>query len=133
VTEYIVGLLLAIAIAACAAWTGLDRGRSFYPTAMIVIAFYYVLFASMGASMRILAIETAVAVAFSAVALFGFKKNMWVVAAAIAGHGVFDFVHSLLIANPGMPAWWPGFCGTVDVALGGWMAFRLRKPEFTQG
>ncbi len=128
--EYLVGLLLAIAIAALAAWSGLDRGRSFYPTVMIVIAAYYVLFAAMSASTKVLIIEIAVAMAFSAVAMAGFKKNMWLVAAAIAGHGVFDFFfHHLLVTNPGMPVWWPGFCGTIDVALGGWMGFRLlRNP-----
>lgn len=43
------------------------------------------------------------------------------------GHGLFDFVHHLLIANPGMPPFWPGFCGSVDVALGAWMAVRLAR------
>jgi hypothetical protein len=130
VTEYIVGGLVALAIAALAAWSGLDRGRSFYPTALIVIASYYVLFAAMGASRGVLAAEVTVAVAFSVLAVFGFKRSMWLVAAAIAGHGVFDFfIHNPLIQNPGMPVWWPGFCGTVDVILGVWMGFRLvQKP-----
>jgi hypothetical protein len=130
VNEYIIGLLVAVGIAALAAWSGLDRGRSFYPTALIVIAFYYVLFAAMGASRGVLAAEVAVAVGFTVLAVFGFQRSMWLVAAAIAGHGVFDFfLHNPLIQNPGMPVWWPGFCGTVDVALGIWMVFRLvQKP-----
>jgi hypothetical protein len=32
-----------------------------------------------------------------------------------------------------MPVWWPGFCGTIDIVLGGWLAIRLwqarRKPN----
>lgn len=123
--EYVVGLFTAAAIAAFAAWSGFDRDRAFYPTALIVIAFYYVLFGVIGGSTRALVIETAVALAFSAVALFGFRRSLWLVAAGIAAHGVFDFVHPLLITDPGVPAFWPGFCGTVDVALGGWVAFRL--------
>jgi hypothetical protein len=132
-TEYIVGLLMAIAIAACAAWTGLDRGRALYPTALIVIAFYYVLFAAMGAPTKTLVIESAVALAFSAVALVGFKKSTWLVAVGIAGHGVFDLFHHLLIHNPGMPLWWPGFCATIDIALGCWVGLRLlRNPLYSQ-
>lgn len=132
-TEYVVGLLVAVAVAAFAAWSGFDRDRAFYPTALIVIAFYYVLFAAMGGSTRVLAVETVLALTFCAVALLGFKRSLWLVAAGIAGHGGFDFVHHLLITNPGMPVWWPGFCGTVDVALGGWLGWRLlRRPEAHQ-
>jgi hypothetical protein len=134
VNEYIVGLLSAVAIAALAAWSGLDRGRSFYPTALIVIAFYYVLFAAMGASRGVLVAEVAVAVGFTVLAVFGFKRSMWLVAAAITGHGVFDlFFHNRFIHNPGMPVWWPGFCATVDIGLGVWMGFRLwRDPKLDQ-
>lgn len=132
--EYIVGLLVGVAVAACGALAGLDRGRSFYPTVMIVIASYYVLFAAMGASNKVLIEEVAVGVAFSALALFGFKRNLWLVAAAIAGHGVFDLFHHLLITNPGMPLWWPGFCASADLSIGGWMGFRLlRSPLLSHG
>jgi hypothetical protein len=92
-----------------------------------VIAAYYVLFAAMGASGGVLGIEIAVGTGFSLVALYGFKKNMWLVAAAIAGHGVFDFIHPALYENPGVPVWWPGFCGTVDIVLGVWLALRLYR------
>lgn len=128
-SEYVVGLALAAAVAAIATATGMARERSFYSTALIVIASYYVLFAVMGGSTRALALETAVAAAFALAAVLGFKRNMWLVAAGIAAHGLFDFVHHLLIANPGMPSFWPGFCGSVDVALGDWMGFRLARGQ----
>ncbi len=103
--EYLVGVILALAVAGLAVVTGLDRERAFYPTVLIVIAAYYVLFAAMGASTGTLAIEIAVGVGFLALALFGFKRSMRLVAAAIAGHGVFDVFHHLLIDNPGVPVW----------------------------
>lgn len=130
--EYLVGVLLGLGVGALGVLVGLDRDRAFYPTALIVIAAYYVLFAAMGASNSVLAIEIAVGMGFSLVALVGFKKSMWLVAAGIAGHGIFDFVHPHLYANPGMPVWWPGFCGSVDVVLGVWLAMRLyqmKRPE----
>jgi hypothetical protein len=129
VTEYIVGAVIWLAIAVSAAWSGMDRSRAFYPTALIVIAFYYVLFAAMGGSMRVVGLEIAIALGFSALAVFGFMKNMWLVAVGIAGHGIFDLFHHLLIANPGMPIWWPGFCATVDVLLGVWMGFRMARTR----
>ena len=45
--EYLIGLLLASAVAGMAAIVGLDRDRAFYPTVLSVIASYYVLFAVM--------------------------------------------------------------------------------------
>ena len=132
--EYLVGVLVAVGVAGLATVTGLDRGRSFYPTVLIVVASYYVLFAAMGGSTRALEVESAVGAGFLALALLGFRSNMWLVAAGIAGHGLFDIVHHLLIANPGVPVWWPGFCATVDLILGGWLAVRLWKareqPQF---
>ncbi len=74
--EYLIGLVLALAVVALAASVGLDRERAFYPTVLIVIASYYVLFAAMGASNRTLVIEILVATGFLLVAVFGFKKNI---------------------------------------------------------
>ena len=108
--EYLIGLILSLAVVGLATVVGFDRARAFYPTVMIVVASYYVLFAAMGASRRTLVIEIVIAGAFLLVAVFGFRKNFWFVVAALIGHGVFDFVHHLFIDNPGVPHWWPGFC-----------------------
>jgi hypothetical protein len=122
--EYLIGLALSLAVAGFAAITGLQRDRAFYPTVLIVTASYYVLFGAMGASGRTLAIEIAVAGAFLLLAIIGFKRNPWLVAAAMAGHGIFDVLHHWLIDNPGVPRWWPGFCLAFDVGLGGYLAVR---------
>ena len=123
--EYLIGVLLALAVVGSAAAIGFDRGRAFYPTVSIVVASYYVLFAVMGASPRTLGVEIAAASGFSLLAVLGFKKNFWLVAVALAGHGVFDLLHPLLIENPGVPRWWPGFCLAFDGIAGAWLALRL--------
>jgi hypothetical protein len=123
--EYAIGLMLAGAVAGSATVIGFDRERVFYPTVLIVIASYYVLFAAMGASSRTLIIEGAVASGFLLVAVLGFRKNFWLVIAALVGHGVFVFVHHLVIDNPGVPHWWPGFCLAFDGFLGVFLAVRL--------
>lgn len=125
--EYLIGLLLASAVAGLAVITGLDRERAFYPTVLIVIASYYVLFALMAPSGRALVIEILVASGFLLLAIIGYKRNLWLVAIAIVGHGVFDSVHHLLIQNPGVPRWWPGFCLVFDVILGVLLAVRLMR------
>jgi hypothetical protein len=123
--EYLIGLILSLAVVALAATVGFDRERAFYSTVLIVVASYYVLFAVMGASRRTLIIEILVASGFFLVAVLGFKRNLWLVAAALAGHGVFDFVRPRFIENPGVPPWWPGFCLAFDLIFGGWLAVRL--------
>ena len=125
--EYLIGLILSVAVAGSAAAIGLDRERAFYPTVLMVIASYYVLFAVMGGSSRALVGEIIVASGFLLLAVLGFKRSLWFAVAAIVGHGVFDFVHHRFIENLGVPYWWPGFCLTFDVILGVWSALRLMR------
>lgn len=131
--EYLIGLLLCLAVAGLAICVGFDRERAFYPTVLIVVASYYVLFALMGASTRTLVIEIAVASGFLLVAIIGYKKNLWLIAIALVGHGVFDGFHHSLFENPGVPRWWPGFCLTFDVILGALLAMRLMKHTLATG
>ncbi len=123
----LIGLALAPAIVALGRLSGLDRDRALYPVTLIVIASYYVLFATMGGA-DALPGELIAAAVFVVVAIFGFRTTLWWAAAGIAGHGIFDwFVHPRLIANPGMPAFWPAFCGSIDVALGVLLAILLLR------
>lgn len=127
--EYLVGVGLALAVCVFALFTGFDRDRVFYPTLVCVVATYYILFAVMGGSGSALALECLSAAAFFAVAVTGFKKSLWLIVVALAGHGVFDFFHHLFIRNPGVPAWWPGFCLSFDVLAGGFLAFLLMRRD----
>ena len=109
---------------------GFDRDRAFYPVVLIVIASYYLLFAVMGGSMRAIIIESLVMTIFAVAAVVGFKSSLWIVAVALAGHGVFDFIHASLISNPGVPPWWPAFCLTFDITIAaglGWLIFGGRR------
>ena len=66
---------------------------------------------------------------FVLVAVLGFKLNLWWVAGALFAHGVFDFFHGHLIANPGVPVWWPGWCLSYDVTAAGYLAWLLRRSK----
>jgi hypothetical protein len=123
--EYLIGMFLSLAVVALAATMGMDRDRAFYPTVLIVVASYYVLFAAMGGSGRIIVLEIVVASGFLLFAIVGYKISLWLVAIGLVGHGVFDIFHHLVIENPGMPHWWPGFCMACDVVLGGFLMVLL--------
>jgi hypothetical protein len=124
-TPAIVGACLAIAVGIFGTVVKLDRDRAFYPTVAIVIAALYSLFAVMGGSTRALVVESTVGLGFIALAVVGFWRSLWLVAAALALHGVFDLVHGSFISNPGVPPWWPAFCLTYDVAAAGYLAWLI--------
>ncbi len=129
--EYLIGFALGAIVCAFAKFSGFDRERVFYPTVACVVATYYSLFAVMGKSMLAITLEALIGCAFFALAAAGFRKSLWLIVVALVGHGAFDAVHHIFIENPGMPIWWPGFCGSIDVFLGGYLAFLLkRRPGF---
>ena len=123
----IVGVLLAIAVGILGTSQGLDRDRAFYPTVAIVVASYYSLFAAMAGADEALVIESLLGAVFLAVAVVGFRSTLWLVVAALVGHGVFDFTRGAAIANPGVPAWWPPFCMAYDVTAGAYLAWLLKS------
>ena len=124
---YVIGIVLALAVSAYATAMRLDRDRAFYPTVLIVIASYYVLFAVMGGSGRAIVVESGLMGVFVVAASLGFRGSLWLVVAALAAHGVQDLFHARFIANPGVPAWWPGWCLSYDVAAAGYLAWRLTR------
>ena len=123
----VIGLALAPVIVMLGRLSGLDRDRAMYPVALIVIATYYILFAVMGSS-EALKPELIAAAFFVVIALIGFRTSLWWAAIGIAGHGAFDFLlHPRLVVNSGMPVFWPAFCGSIDLALGGLVAILLLR------
>ena len=118
-TPLLIGLGVGFAIAILAHLTRFERDRSFYPTVLIVIASYYVLFAVMSAESVV--IELLIAYFFSAIAIGAAVRWTSVIGWGILLHGVFDFTRNGIIGDGGAPQWWPAFCGGIDVALGLWL------------
>jgi hypothetical protein len=127
---YLVGVLLALFVARFAHCVGLDRDRAFYPTVLVVVASLYDLFAVMAGALQVLGAELVGTVVFVAAVVVGFRRNLWVVAAALAAHGLFDLLHPHVIDNPGVPAFWPAFCMSYDVTAALVLAWLLhRHPQ----
>jgi hypothetical protein len=99
----VVGIVLSVNVALLARSVGFDRDRAFYPTVLIVIPSYYVLFAAMSGSVQTVLLESIVMTGFAIAAVVGFKASAWIVVDAPAGHGVFDALHGEVLENSGVP------------------------------
>jgi len=127
---YVVGIVLSIGVAVLARSVGFDRDRAFYPTVMIVIASYYVLFAAMSGSVQMVLLESIVMIVFAVAAVVGFKSSPWIVVVALAGHGVFDALRGEVLENSGVPVWWPAFCLAYDLGAAASLAWLIKhEPE----
>ena len=133
---YAIGIVVSVGLAWWARFVNFDRSRVFYPTVLIVVASYYVLFAAMTGSVRTVLLECAGVILFGTAAVAGFRSSVWIVVAGLAGHGTFDAVHGYVVENPGVPAWWPAFCLAFDVGAAASLAwltqFRFPAPVADQ-
>jgi hypothetical protein len=126
---YVVGVVLSIGVALFARRVGFDRDRAFYPTVLIVIASYYVLFAVMSGSVETVLLESIGMTLFAVAAVAGFKSSAWIIVAGLAGHGAMDAVHGHIVQNAGVPAWWPAWCFSYDVGAAGALAWILMRAS----
>jgi len=129
---YLVGVGSAVAAFVFARWLGLDRDRAFYPTVLTVIACLYSLFGVLGGSQAALLQEMGVGLAFIGLVVVGFKRNLWFIVFGLALHGVFDYVHGYVIADPGVPVFWPAFCGSYDVVAAAGLAWLIHKGAISK-
>src|SRR5436190_19224675 len=114
-TAAIVGVALAAMVGTLAHLVGYDRDRSFYAVVLTVVGCLYVLFAAMAGGGDSLVPEIAFFAVFAAMAAIGFRTTLWVVAAGLLLHGLFDFSRHAYLPGHGAPEWWPAFCGAYDV------------------
>lgn len=124
---YVIGIVLAVGVTLFAKCAGFDRDRAFYPTVLMVVASYYVLFAAMSLSVHTVVVESLVMGAFATAAIAGFKSSGWIVVAGLAGHGILDAFHGHVVDNAGVPAWWPAFCLSYDLGAAACLAVLLRR------
>jgi len=114
-TAGLVGIGLSVVTLAGARALKLDT-RTLTTMLAMLVATYYVLFAVLGGSGRAVIVESAIALVFIAFAALGSRYSMALVVAVLGAHGALDAVHGSLVTDPGVPGWWPYFCGAFDVA-----------------
>ena len=123
----LIGFSLALAVALYASLIGLDRERAFYSTVLAVVGSLYGLFAAMSGSTQTLLLESIFIPAFLLVSALGFKFSQWLLVAGLFAHGVFDFFHSHVISNSGVPAFLPDFCMGYDIMAAAYLAWLIRR------
>lgn len=128
---FIIGVVLAVVLVVFGRLTGYEKDRSFFPTLLIVIASYYLLFAILDGSVSTLLIEIAVAAFFIFLAIWGGYRFPVIVGAGIALHGIFDFMYGYLYVNKGVPVWWPAFCAGIDIPFGLWVMYLSYKTRYS--
>ncbi|MDH5546998.1 MAG: hypothetical protein OEZ43_15510 [Gammaproteobacteria bacterium] len=124
--EYIAGIITALCVALPAHALRFDKDTSFYPTILIVIALYYVLFAAMSGIAASIVAESMIALLFIGTAAFSKKFPFLAVGLGLIAHGLFDLMHNQFIEISTVPLWWPAYCATVDVLLGLWVLYLWR-------
>src|SRR3954468_13275000 len=90
-TAAIMGAALAAIVGVFAHVVGYDRDRSFYAVILTVVGSLYVLFAVIAGRGHDLVPEIAFFAVFAAMAAIGFRSSLWIVAAGLLLHGLFDF------------------------------------------
>jgi hypothetical protein len=121
----LIGVVLSILLIVSAKFTRFDRDTSFYPSILIFIACFYILFAVMAGHSIVR--EVSIASVFFFLALFGAYKSLLVVSFAIALHGVYDILHVILFKETVAPTWWAPFCAAVDFVVGIWVMYLSKK------
>jgi hypothetical protein len=95
---------------------------------------YYWVFAVYASDYTALLYELMASVPFLAIAYVAYRSRSFatlvVLAIGYVAHAAYDLYIDALFFNAGVPTWWPEFCGSVDVVIGGYvayLAFSLRK------
>ncbi len=122
---FFVGTMLALLFGLAARLVGLDKDKALYPTVMIFIALFYVLFAVIDGLGQTIWIESVVACIFIGLSIAGFQSSLWLVVLGLALHGILDAAHGHLIKNLGVPMWWPNFCASYDIVAAAYLAWLL--------
>jgi hypothetical protein len=60
-------------------------------------------------------------------AVLSVRHSAVVVGALWILHGLYDLAHSQLITNAGVPGWYPVWCFSVDVVIGGYLLWLSRR------
>jgi len=83
---------------------------------------YYWWFSIYDGNVSALLREVAIGLLFIVIAWLAYRLKLPVSALVLSfgfvAHGVYDFLHFALFEMTVAPAWWPEFCGVIDILLG---------------
>ena len=105
--------------------------RWLYSIGLLVLPGLYALFAlgagEQAASVKEVLYGTPFLVAGLVFATVSIRGSAVVVGAFWMLHGLYDLTHSGLFTNPGVPAWYPVWCCSVDLVIGAYLLWLSRR------
>ena len=122
---------VAVGVLTIAAARAIRGQRWLYSLGLLTLPSLYAFFA-LRVGERAVGIEEMVygipyVVAGLAFARVSVRRSAVVVGALWMLHGLYDLAHSRFIVNPGVPAWYPAFCFSVDVVVGAYLLWLSRR------
>lgn len=122
-----IGTVIAVFVVLLFKARRLENSRWAYPILLATFPVYYWIFAVYASDYAALLKEFMVGVAFLAIAYVAWKfksfGTMLLLASGYVIHAAYDFYHNVFFVNSGAPTWWPEFCGSVDVLIGGYIGY----------
>ncbi len=108
--------------------------RWLYALGLLTLPSLYAIFALRAGQQAVAARElmygTPFIVAGLVFAFVSIRQSAIAVGACWILHGLYDLIHSRLIANAGVPEWYPIWCFSVDVVVGAYLVWLARRlPE----
>lgn len=122
-----IGLFVAVIVVLRFRARKLERTKWAYPMFLATFPIYYWVFAVYASDYTALLHEIAASAAFLVIAYVAYKfrsfATLLLLAVGYVAHAAYDVYHDSLFSNSGVPTWWPEFCGSVDVLVGGYVAY----------
>lgn len=129
-----IGIFIAVIVVLRFRARRLEKTQWAYPLLLATFPIYYWVFAVYASDYTALLNELMAGVTFLAIAYVAYRSRSFatllLLAIGYVAHAAYDFYHDALFVNSGVPTWWPEFCGSVDVLIGGYvayLAFSLRR------
>lgn len=125
------GILVALVTILGIKFRGTENKPWTYPLILSSFPMFYFAFSIYAGDMDVLTREIVFAIPIFVICILSAVKNLRfsgvLLGLGYLGHGVYDGLHESIFHNPGMPSWWPVFCGVIDVLVGIYILYFVRK------
>ena len=129
----LIGAATAVIVVIHLRATKRENTRWAYPLLLATFPAFYWAFAVYASDYVALARELMAAAGFLAIAYVACKfrstGTLLLLAVGYGMHAVYDVSHDLWFLNAGTPAWWPEFCGSIDLMIAGYVAYLALRRQ----
>lgn len=112
---------------------GYEKRNFSYPALLASFPVYYWLFALNANDYEALISEVIVGMLFITLAGLALRTNrtkrLAILAVGFICHGIYDVAHLNIYGDSVAPLWWPEFCGSIDILLGVYLLWLVKKSK----